>query len=104
MHFQLCIIVSSCIPLVFCKPTTIDDFAAPKADFSEFSLTNTQDIKFDDSSVYGVPRYEPPQYKLITKNIYIHIPPAEEPEYQPVQTFEKPISKKHYNIVFIKGT
>lgn len=57
------------------------------------------------SPVYGPPvEYGPPlSQKLITKNVYIHVPPPEEPEFQPVQVFERQIPKKHYKIIFIKG-
>lgn len=40
---------------------------------------------------------------MITKNVYIHVPPPEAPEFQPAQIFEVPVQKKHYKIVFIKA-
>lgn len=92
-----------------CAPgVVIDDYAAPRPDTEPSIYTHPySDSKSDSPFEYDVPSSEyglPSQkYKLITKNIYIHVPPAEQPEYQPIQTFEKPIPKKHYNIVFIKG-
>lgn len=56
---------------------------------------------------YGLPQpeYGPPKspQKLITKNVYVHVPPAEPEEYQPQQVLEVPIPKKHYKIIFIKA-
>lgn len=56
---------------------------------------------------YGVPSevYGPPksQKLLITKNVYVHVPPPEQPEIYPSQVIEAPIPKKHYKIIFIKA-
>lgn len=57
-------------------------------------------------SAYGppAPAYGPPEIQqLITKNVYIHVPPEEPQEYAPSQSIEVPIPKKHYKIVFIKA-
>lgn len=54
---------------------------------------------------YGPPPQEygpPPVQKIITKNVYVHVPP-EEPESLPSQIIEAQIPKKHYKIVFIKA-
>lgn len=57
--------------------------------------------------VYGPPGpvYGPPStlQKLITKNIYVHLPPPENEEPLPQQVFEPPVPKKHYKIIFIKA-
>lgn len=50
---------------------------------------------------YGIPTSK---LKLITKNIYIHIPPIENPEIHPIKDLNVAIPKTHYNIIFIKGT
>lgn len=56
---------------------------------------------------YGPPQpeYGPPAspQKLITKNVYIHVPPAETYEYRHTQLLEPQIPKKHYKIIFIKA-
>lgn len=55
---------------------------------------------------YGTPvEYGPPPslQKLITKNVYIHVPPPEIPEFQPQQVIDVPVPKKHYKIIFIKA-
>lgn len=77
-------------------------------------LPSIEAKRFGLEPVYGQPQpdygppipaeYGPPSaQKLITKNIYLHVPPQEDDEYRPAQVFEKPIPKKHYKIVFIKG-
>lgn len=56
-------------------------------------------------SQYGPPpqQYGPPTLqKLITKNVYVHVP-KEEPQPVRQQIFETPIPKKHYKIIFIKA-
>lgn len=58
------------------------------------------------ASAYGPPaqQYGPPiPEKIITKNVYVHVPPAEPVEYAPSQQIEIPVPKKHYKIVFIKA-
>lgn len=57
---------------------------------------------------YGPPptqQYGPPAspQKLITKNVYIHVPPPETEEYIRTQILEPQIPKKHYKIIFIKA-
>lgn len=55
---------------------------------------------------YGPPRYGPPAspQKLITKNVYIHVPPQnDEEQYTHTQILEPQIPKKHYKIIFIKA-
>lgn len=64
--------------------------------------------QFAPKQTYGPPpppqEYGPPPQpqKLVTKNVYIHVPPPERQEYQPAQVLEVPIPKKHYKIIFIK--
>lgn len=86
-----------------------DRYAAPLTDFVptiEAKGFASAPVYISTQPEYGPPipaAYGPPStQKLITKNIYLHVPPHEE-EYQPAQVFEKPIPKKHYKIVFIKG-
>lgn len=56
---------------------------------------------------YGPPTpvYGPPNtlQQLVTKNIYVHLPPPDYDEPQPQQIFEPPAPKKHYKIIFIKA-
>ncbi|XP_065084461.1 uncharacterized protein LOC135706734 [Ochlerotatus camptorhynchus] len=55
---------------------------------------------------YGPPSHEygpPPVQKLITKNVYVHIPPEEPTEIIKSTILESPIPKKHYKIIFIKA-
>jgi Domain of unknown function (DUF243) len=55
---------------------------------------------------YGPPAQQygpPPSQKLVTKNVYVHIPPEEPAQIVPSQTIEVPVSKKHYKIIFIKA-
>lgn len=55
---------------------------------------------------YGPPAQEygpPPQKLQITKNIYVHVPPTEQNEFQPAQIIAPPVPKKHYKIIFIKA-
>lgn len=55
---------------------------------------------------YGPPaqQYGPPP-KVITKNVYVHVPPADadEIEYLPAKQIEVPVAKKHYKLIFIKA-
>uniref|UniRef100_A0A182JWW4 DUF243 domain-containing protein n=1 Tax=Anopheles christyi TaxID=43041 RepID=A0A182JWW4_9DIPT len=55
-------------------------------------------------TVYGPParEYGPPP-KLITKNVYVHVPPEEPTEIIKSPVLEAPIPKKHYKIIFIKA-
>lgn len=88
------------IPACLCRPEIpTDRYAAPVSEL----LSGYETRQFASSPVYGLQEYGPPSQKLITKNVYIHVPPVEEPELQPVQVFEKQIPKKHYKIIFIKG-
>lgn len=100
------------IPSCLARPEQLTDrYAAPVNAF----LPTSEAQRFTASApVYGPPQPEygtpvqaeygpPPAQKLVTKNIYLHVPPPEEEEYQPAQVFEKPIPRKHYKIVFIKG-
>lgn len=55
---------------------------------------------------YGPPaqQYGPPvAQKIITKNVYIHVPPEEPVTYAPAKQIEVPTAKKHYKIIFIKA-
>lgn len=56
---------------------------------------------------YGPPAqsYGPPksQKLIITKNVYVHVPPPEQTEFIPSQVIEAPVPKKHYKIIFIKA-
>ncbi|XP_059621225.1 uncharacterized protein LOC132264906, partial [Phlebotomus argentipes] len=54
---------------------------------------------------YGPPAqtYGPPPEKIISKNIYIHVPPEEPAEFVPSQRIEVPTPKKHYKVIFIKA-
>lgn len=52
------------------------------------------------SSEYGPPKS---QKLLITKNVYVHVPPPEHTEFVPSQIVEAPITRKHYKIIFIKA-
>ncbi|XP_055588243.1 uncharacterized protein LOC129740562 [Uranotaenia lowii] len=45
----------------------------------------------------------PPPQKLITKNVYVHVPPEEPTEIIKSPVLEAPIAKKHYKIIFIKA-
>lgn len=102
--------LAATIPFSLARPERpTDRYAAPLTDF----LPTIEAKRFESLPVYGIPQPEygpvvpvtygsPSTQKLITKNIYLHVPPQEE-EYQPAQVFEKPIPKKHYKIVFIKG-
>lgn len=49
---------------------------------------------------YGAPL--PVKQTLVTKNVYVHIPPQEYPEHAPVQQDVEQV-RKHYKIVFIKA-
>ncbi|XP_058061951.1 uncharacterized protein LOC131212197 [Anopheles bellator] len=56
-------------------------------------------------TVYGPPpaqEYGPPP-KLITKNVYVHVPPEEPTEIIRSPALQAPIPKKHYKIIFIKA-
>lgn len=101
---QLSTILSSCFPLFLCQLT--DEFAAPTSGLTESHISHYDDSQTHSqtdydilSSQYGIPSTK---LQLITKNVYVHIPP-DEPAFQSTQTFEKRIPKKHYNIIFIKG-
>eukprot|EP00099_Drosophila_melanogaster_P019415 NP_610707.2 tweedlebeta [Drosophila melanogaster] len=57
--------------------------------------------------VYGPPAafYGPPAASeaLVTKNVYVHVPP-EEPEFYPASSpIQTAVPKKHYKIIFIKA-
>lgn len=56
------------------------------------------------SDVYSSNKYINPKQQIVTKNIYVHLPPPLETEeiIQPEQKFEPTIPKKHYKILFIK--
>ncbi|EDV98064.1 extensin [Drosophila grimshawi] len=55
---------------------------------------------------YGAPAafYGPPKTEsIVTKNVYVHVPP-EEPEYYPASSpIQTTVPKKHYKIIFIKA-
>lgn len=51
------------------------------------------------SPSYGHPI--PAKQTLITKNVYVHLPPPEEPEPERIREIET--TRKHYKIVFIKA-
>lgn len=58
------------------------------------------------SQTYGPPPQvygPPPSQKLITKNVYVHVPHDEPAEPIRSQIIEAPIPKKHYKIIFIKA-
>lgn len=69
-----------------CQQT--DEFAAPTSVPSESHYHYNE---FQDSYV------GPGQ--LVTKNVYVHVPPGE----QSLPTYDNPVPRKHYNIIFIKG-
>ncbi|XP_055306924.1 uncharacterized protein LOC129571184 [Sitodiplosis mosellana] len=105
------VILLSCIPLFMCQTDLLtDDFAAPTSSLSDSHLPNALQGQYDDSQIdYGESLPQSHQYgatspnlQLITKHVYVHIPPNE-PEFQSSQTFKKSIPKKHYNIIFIKA-
>lgn len=48
---------------------------------------------------YGPPKAE----KIITKNVYVHVPPEEPVTYAPARQIQVPVAKKHYKIIFIKA-
>ncbi|KAH8401437.1 hypothetical protein KR009_005453 [Drosophila setifemur] len=56
--------------------------------------------------VYGPPAafYGPPANEaIVTKNVYVHVPP-EEPEFYPAASpIQTAVPKKHYKIIFIKA-
>lgn len=55
---------------------------------------------------YGPPVQQygpPPLQKLITKNVYVHVPREEPIEPVRSQIIDVPIPKKHYKIIFIKA-
>lgn len=97
------------MPFLVCETDVLsDEFAAPIPSLSESHYPHTLQAQYDDTQTdYGEslpqPHYGPAaKFQLITKNVYVHIPPNEH-EFQPVRTYDKPIPKRHYNIVFIKG-
>lgn len=58
------------------------------------------------AEAYGPPAqsYGPPvPEKIITKNVYVHVPPEEPVTYAPARQIEVPVPKKHYKIIFIKA-
>ncbi|XP_055628373.1 uncharacterized protein LOC129769884 [Toxorhynchites rutilus septentrionalis] len=58
------------------------------------------------AQAYGPPVAEygpPPVQKLVTKNVYVHVPPEEPAEIIRSPVLEAPIPKKHYKIIFIKA-
>lgn len=109
------------IPFSCCRPEIpTDRYAAPLAEF--LPGLETKSFSSAPSSLYSEPHGEygppvqteygppvnteygaPPAQKLITKNVYVHVPPPEEREYQQPQVIDKPIPKVHYKIIFIKG-
>lgn len=52
------------------------------------------------AQTYGPPK---PQKLIITKNVYVHVPPPEQTEFIPSQVIEAPVPRKHYKIIFIKA-
>lgn len=56
-------------------------------------------------SSYGAPEssYGPPSRPIITKNVYVHLPPNDVEEVQPPQVIEAQPPKKHYKLIFIKA-
>lgn len=55
--------------------------------------------------VYGAPApfYGPPAEALVTKNVYVHVPPEEPESYPVVAAIQTAAPKKHYKIIFIKA-
>ncbi|KAI8120546.1 hypothetical protein FF38_09723 [Lucilia cuprina] len=55
--------------------------------------------------VYGAPApfYGPPAEAVVTKNVYVHVPPEEPEAYPPPAPIQTAVPKKHYKIIFIKA-
>ncbi|XP_061397777.1 uncharacterized protein LOC133333474 [Musca vetustissima] len=56
--------------------------------------------------VYGAPApfYGPPVAEtLVTKNVYVHVPPEEPESYPAPAPIQTAVPKKHYKIIFIKA-
>lgn len=124
---QFVVIAVSIPALVLCRPEPPSGRygapAAPPADFLPEVESARQFAPFSAAqkeygppppAQYGPPQaeYGPPQpeygppaapQKIVTKNVYVHIPPPEPLDYQPRQVLEVPIPKKHYKIIFIKA-
>ncbi|EDV47750.1 uncharacterized protein LOC6552072 [Drosophila erecta] len=65
-----------------------------------------QATQFGANLAYNVPQAQQPQLQqqLVSKDIYVHVPPAEEPEDRYPQPVLPPAPpRKHYRIVFIKA-
>lgn len=89
--------------------------SAPAKDYLPPALTVAKDFGFRSSPhpaqplpIYGPPApfYGPPsiaESALITKNIYVHVPPEEPEVYQASAPIQTSVPKTHYKIIFIKA-
>lgn len=79
------------------------NYGAPMKQFAASAPQQEYGPPADD---YGPPaqQYGPPvPEKIITKNVYVHVPPEEPVEFKPSKQIEIPTPKKHYKIIFIKA-
>eukprot|EP00099_Drosophila_melanogaster_P009505 NP_001262245.1 TweedleG, isoform B [Drosophila melanogaster] len=73
---------------------------------NQASAYQQQATQFGPNSAYNaLPQaHQPQQQHLVSKDIYVHVPPAEEPEDRYPQPVLPPAPpRKHYRIVFIKA-
>lgn len=76
------------------------------APMKQFAASAPQQEYGPPAEEYGPPaqQYGPPvPEKIITKNVYVHVPPEEPVEFKPSKQIEIPTPKKHYKIIFIKA-
>ncbi|GAB0088815.1 extensin [Sergentomyia squamirostris] len=88
----------------FIPPQLSRQQALPQETYGAPSAEPAQEYGPPDT--YGPPAQTygpPPPQKIISKNIYIHVPPEEPAEIQPSQRIEVPTQKKHYKVIFIKA-
>ncbi|CAG9806508.1 unnamed protein product [Chironomus riparius] len=55
---------------------------------------------------YGTPAQSygpPPQQPIITKNVYVHLPPDDEEDIRQPQVIQPQAPRKHYKLIFIKA-
>ena len=82
---------------------------APQTEYLPPALTASQEFRPSTQlqTVYGAPAtfYGPPAVEtaLVTKNVYVHVPPEEPTVYHTVAPIRTTVPKKHYKIIFIKA-
>uniref|UniRef100_A0A182FT24 DUF243 domain-containing protein n=1 Tax=Anopheles albimanus TaxID=7167 RepID=A0A182FT24_ANOAL len=81
------------------------EYGAPKPEYGAPPAEEYGPPVAPPPTVYGPPaqEYGPPPPKLITKNVYVHVPPEEPTEIIHSPVLQAPIPKKHYKIIFIKA-